>query len=125
MLELADGMRYKISDDGKSILSCNVTNRHWTVSEIAPQGKTFTDIRKSATGNCAEFKCSDGKWYENRVGGGLKPTLEEQRKMDAAKRSESKSKKKGSLIWRIIKGTFKIFFGFILFAINFNSIDDK
>ena len=111
---------FKISEDGKSILEYNDSNKFWIQYQTAPQGKTFTDIRKSATGGNPEFKCDDGTWYENSVWKyGLTPTHEEQLKKDAKKRSKSHSKKKGSLVWRIVKGTFKAIFGILAFCIGY------
>lgn len=123
MVEFSNGLKYKISDDGKSILSYDNSKKFWSHSVTAPQGKIFKDIRISKTGSNCEFMCDDGRWYDTLGMGsvGVSLTHEERLKNYALKRSNTKSKKKGSLGWRIVKGTFKGLFWFLAFCIGLQS----
>ena len=115
------GELFKISDDGKSILRYNSSNKMWNVTDTAPQGKSFKKIRESPCGHRPEYKCDDDQWYEKRTGGGLRPIDRESKKTDDGSQSKRGSKKKGSLAWRIIKGTFKVCFGLLAFCIGYQS----
>ncbi|MDE6395512.1 MAG: hypothetical protein K2K77_09230 [Duncaniella sp.] len=120
MVELANGVKYKISNDGREILSYDNSTKFWTHHAMAPQGKTFKDIRLSKMGTYCEIQCEDGRWYDTMGMGnvGVSLTHEEQLKNNAARRSESKPKKSGSLGWRIVKGTFKGIMWFLAFCVG-------
>ena len=114
------GAEYKISDDGNHIMSRNSADGTWRHYNTSPGGKKFTEIRVSKSG-MPEYKCDDGDWYDNRIGGGVKLSDEQKKLNSAAKKSNGSSNKKGSLAWRITKGIFKFIGGFILFSIGLQS----
>lgn len=124
MVELSNGVKFRISDDKTSILSYDKITKCWTHHAMAPQGKTFKDIRMSKTGSNCEFLCDDGRWYDTLGMGkvGLSPINQEQIKIKGA---GAKPKKKGSLGWRIIKGIFKCFTWFLAFTIGLQLSDKE